>query len=277
MLSFEESVAAISYNVDFASMFDEEQVEDLFRGSDSLFDDLAASASDCGTPYLPLSPMSHDAVVVVSEDEGSQQTNVPSHNSVVSEDEDATSFACSTSGSNSTTTSPDGNFVNIVMFVDPLSGQVTCPEQILNYKNVGNGRMEKMLFGPTVLDSLPKDMLSLTSLSAAHHQASRQLDGGVSAPVTPTREVMGRAAPAAVQVTPPKKKFAPTMMPVRTTVAGMPPLRALSAYNFYFRDERGQSILASTKRSFVPFGMSTQPFLFCCSRHCRSHLEWRRA
>jgi hypothetical protein len=237
MLTFEESVAAISYNTDFASMFDEEQVEDLFRGSDSLFDDLAAvvSAPDITTPPYPMSIMSHDDAVV-SEDESSQKMNVPSHNSVVSEDEDA-SFACS--GGSSTT--PD-NYVNIVMYVDPLSGKVTCPEQILNYKNAGNGRMEKVLFGPTMLDSLPKEMLSLTALSAAHHQALRQLHGMSAAPVTPTREVMmGRASPEAVHVTPSKKKIAP--MAVKTTVAGMPPLRALSAYNFYFRDERGQFFL----------------------------------
>lgn len=266
MLSFEESVAAISYNADFASMFDEEQVEDLFRGSDSLFDDLAAvssSASDITpAPYYPMSIMSHDAVV--SEDEGSQQMNVPSHNSVVSEDEDS-GFACSGDGASESTT-PD-NFVNIVMYVDPVSGKVTCPEQILNYKNAGNGRMEKVLFGPTMLDSLPKEMLSLTALSAAHHQALQRLDG-MSAPVTPTREVMGRASPVAVQVTPPKKKIAPPVA-VKTTVAGMPPLRALSAYNFYFRDERGTFLLcycfkmilslSDCQNSFLSFALLNPP------------------
>ena len=116
---------------------------------------------------------------------------------------------------------------------------------------------------------------SLTALSAAHHQAIQQLDGIVSAPVTPTREVLGRASPVAVKVTPPKKKVVAPMA-VRTTVAGMPPLRALSAYNFYFRDERGQSFLLSHRNHLVPSDFRRSLIPFALLGHCRPNLEWRR-
>jgi hypothetical protein len=212
MRSFEESIAAISNSVDFTK-FDEKEVEDLFLGSDSLFDDLGAV----------------DEPMPVTASGLPHPWGVPSRNSVVSDDDE-------TSSTSSEICAPSNNsFVNIVMILDPCTGKVTCPEQVLSY-SAGNGHVEKMVFGPTVLDALPQEMMNLTTMAATQQQARGY--EMVSPPGTPTREAMTRSSPVAAPVTP---LINAALMPstVTTAVAGMPPLRALSAYNFYFRDERG--------------------------------------
>jgi hypothetical protein len=214
MRSFEESVAAICNSVDFTN-YGEKEVQDLFLGSETLFDDLAEPQPMSTVSCVP-DPM-----------------RAQSYNYVVSEDEDASS------------TSSEGctgsNFVNIVMILDPSSGKVTCPEQVLSY-DAGNGQVEKMVFGPTVLDALPQEMLNLTTMAATMQRGARNRDSVVSPPATPTRDVISQSSPVAVPVTPPVNIALRLPTPVRTTAEGLPPLRALSAYNFYFRDERGKPI-----------------------------------
>lgn len=137
--------------------------------------------------------------------------------------------------------------VNLQMIVDPVSGSVTYPRQVLTY-DLGFGKVETVMFGPVTLE--------------ANHQDVKQSDSVVnhtplSFPALPALD--GRQLQQLQQFSPLCSSMSPRLSPSDiiteaiasnsrdfaslSSATSIPstegtPVRALSAYNWFFRDER---------------------------------------
>jgi len=158
-------------------------------------------------------------------------------------------------------------FVNVMMIVDPATGKVVCPKQVIACA-IG-GSVQKISFGPTVFDKVPTGaevtqrilMTAATSanistpFSAPTQPHSVSVDRSTFKPISP--EVPSVAnVPSLIDTTP--GRVSPSTSSVSSnSYTGSPndkggnsnapailqsPLRALSAYNFFFRDERDRII-----------------------------------
>jgi len=167
-------------------------------------------------------------------------------------------------------------FVNILMLVDPVTQKVVCPEQVLSYEV--DGKTETTKFGPLVLDSLPQTggttMTYGTPNPLSHRVGSDSNPSPVASapaaafrPIAPAQQtqtqaqiapmppstvsaVMGRVSPSddsslssSSQSSAPSSPASQPLQKKKMNATSkgalaQAPLRALSAYNFFFRDER---------------------------------------
>jgi hypothetical protein len=132
--------------------------------------------------------------------------------------------------------------VNLQMIIDPVSGRATYPRQVLTY-DVGYGKFESVVFGPLTLETIRQDAKPLNS--ATNHPST-------SATVAPPFEVKQHQHHSAFSTT--ISPYASANVGVNTAIfkpeglsipvlscdsrSGTTPVRALSAYNWFFRDER---------------------------------------
>lgn len=142
--------------------------------------------------------------------------------------------------------------VNVVMVVDPVTQKVICPQQVLSFTNT-DGKVEQTVFGPITLDSITSDSVG----SVSHHALSPTMASpqGHFKPIAsrPPTTISPEMNPKPLESIPPvlSGKVSPTDssvgcgVPTSAAVAApgpSTPVRALSAYNFFFRDERDRII-----------------------------------
>jgi len=157
--------------------------------------------------------------------------------------------------------------INVIMVVDPVTQKVICPKQVLTFEV--DGKMEKTVFGPIALDAIPKDTIAnfsqhvVSGSEVAQAPAATQFkpispgttcDGSSSqyglpiAPMTtasaPQQQVSGKVSPSNSSIGSGSAASSNNKESSTTTAVAAPPtpLRALSAYNFFFRDERDRII-----------------------------------
>ena len=225
---FDETAVPVSSIVDYSRIFDETDLDDLFRsegfnGADTERS-LGSGGSGGGGGASVVSNPDAEPVTSSHTENPSQPATVPDATGTL---EDI----------------PPQSFVNIVMIVDPVTQQVICPKQTLEY--VVNGKTERVVFGPTVLDALPQDMQHLTSIAMQQNQPDRsssmsppstlEINTSASSSILPGSIVPGVVSPSVV---PEEPTVAQLATKITSSNANTPPLRALSAYNFFFRDER---------------------------------------
>jgi hypothetical protein len=139
-------------------------------------------------------------------------------------------------------------FVNVFLLVDPMFNKVTLPQQILECEM--NGEKMSALCGPTELPGFPIDAIQRFTNEVVS-QATPTSNGVYSAvfpqqpnPVpsfllqeVPLRPTSPKTQPHNDTANTSLSKMSPTA-PGLTDGAELPPTRALTAYNFFFRDER---------------------------------------
>lgn len=222
---FDETAVPVSSIVDYSRIFDETDLDDLFRSEGFNGADTERSLGGGGG----------GGASVVSNPDAEPATQSPT----ATPSQPAT-FAEATGTLGDI---PPQSFVNIVMIVDPVTQQVICPKQTLEYHM--NGKTERVVFGPTVLDALPQDMQHLTSIAMQQNQPDRTSSMSPSLTLEINTSDTVSILPGSI----PPGVVSQSNVPEETTVtqiatkisslsANTPPLRALSAYNFFFRDER---------------------------------------
>jgi hypothetical protein len=147
----------------------------------------------------------------------------------------------------STKNAPGQGFVNVYLIVDPATRQVFCPQQLLVYNS--GAETQTAMFGPAFLDSFPKDTIQNLANQVTQKSAEQLIVSDTSssafvnripiAPFSPTTATQVVSYPCnavssnstVVSVSSSdSQSFVPPLV--------LAPLRALSAYNFFFRDER---------------------------------------
>lgn len=130
--------------------------------------------------------------------------------------------------------------VNLQMIVDPVSGNVTYPRQVLTY-DLGFGKVESVVFGPVTLEANRQD--TKPSDSAVNHSplSFPALDGRQQQPQQLSSlcsSMSPRLSPTGVitEAISSSRDFTSLSSPMTST--DITPVRALSAYNWFFRDER---------------------------------------
>jgi hypothetical protein len=129
--------------------------------------------------------------------------------------------------------------VNLQMIIDPVSGCATYPRQVLTY-DLGNGKVESVVFGPVTLETIHQDAKPTTSCpspsaelvpltEAKQHQ---QPNASCTAFSSFTVANVGMAEASI------KTEGGSIPDPSFDSRSGLTPVRALSAYNWFFRDER---------------------------------------
>ena len=137
------------------------------------------------------------------------------------------------------------SLVNLQMIVDPISGKVTYPKQVITY-DVGGGKMENVVFGPVTLDgNTPSDSpcdnhANATNPETPNFADFQQISHSVFMPVSPSPTPSANDSAYAGLSSTTSTNSNPSCFAMIPVVhdAESPPLRALSAYNFFFRDER---------------------------------------
>jgi hypothetical protein len=146
----------------------------------------------------------------------------------------------------STNTSGPG-FVDVYLIVDPATQQVFCPRQLLVYNS--GAETQTAMFGPTFLNGFPKD--TIQNLANQVNQKSAEPFIASDTSSSASVNCVPIAPPAPTTVTP-ITSYPDNTVSSDSTVVSMgstdsqsyvPPLmhapfRALSTYNFFFRDER---------------------------------------
>jgi len=149
-------------------------------------------------------------------------------------------------------------FVDVIMIVDPSTHRALCPRQVLSYlvpTSKGGYKTEKAVFGPLVLDGTISDdtIRSLRNKTAAFGN-----NGSVMTAASQQQEPRNNTVHNVVAPTPQRAVLSPSVVPnsmpkqqqqafrgVSGTAASaqqLPPMKALSAYNFFFRDERDRIV-----------------------------------
>jgi len=148
------------------------------------------------------------------------------------------------------------DFVNVLLIVDPVQQKVFFPHQLLTHRQ--GDKVETALFGPVALDKFPAE--SISDLSQQMTQVQPPPVAPVSASSSASLVSCGtyqdpNAAPSSSEmaraVSPPESVSSSDVLtmessgtseqppsPPSISKSALPPLRALSAYNFFFRDER---------------------------------------
>jgi hypothetical protein len=149
----------------------------------------------------------------------------------------------------SSTNASGQGFVNVYLIVYPATQQVFCPKQLLVY-NSGT-ETQTAMFGPTFLNSFPKDTIQ----NLANHVTQKSAEQFI-APDTYSSASVNRVpiAPISPSVATQVTAYPYNAVSSNSTVVSvsssdsqsyvppltLAPLRALSAYNFFFRDERNR-------------------------------------
>lgn len=257
-LSFSDAdVTSGHASFDFARVFDNEvdlNTKDLFSGGPS---------SNCGNNDEPFSFLS-----TMMDQQQQQPMQVQSSHGASA----TAPLATAAPQQHQSNNHADNPFVNIVMVVDPVTNKVVCPQQVITYVTP-DGKIEKTVFGPITLDSVA-DLQQATAQAqgttpdtteAAAHQVSPNPYN--FQPIAPASSLQAAAAAvpavAAGRVSPSDSSLGSINADnnITTTAATdkkksqqeqeLPPLRALSAYNFFFRDERDR-ILNGGEQEFTP-------------------------
>jgi hypothetical protein len=139
--------------------------------------------------------------------------------------------------------------VNVYLIVDPATQQVFCPKQLLVHNSGAETRTA--MFGPMFLNIFPKDTIqhltnhvtqeSEEQFIAPDTYSSASINRVPIAPFSPTAATQVTAYPynaASLNSTGVSVNSNDSQSYVPPLV--LAPLRALSAYNFFFRDERNR-------------------------------------
>eukprot|EP00977_Amphora_coffeiformis_P021307 scaffold9178_cov176-Amphora_coffeaeformis.AAC.3 len=157
----------------------------------------------------------------------------------------------------------DKEFVNLYMIVDPRSGRLVCPEQTLTFKN--GSTVSTARIGPSFLaDAANKGILNhplrdLTSMNpftlpdpptirqSVSNSLNNKKDSDLFALVSSNpfgHQDVGSHAGTVLDT----KVATPNATPQANQEATNQPLRALSAYNFFFQAERDRIINGCTEK-----------------------------
>jgi hypothetical protein len=151
----------------------------------------------------------------------------------------------------SSNSAPGQGFVNVYLIVDPVTQQVYCPKQLLVY-NSGE-KTQTAMFGPTFLNSFPKDTIeslanqvaqqSTTQLVAPDTNSSSFVNPIPTEPPSPTTVTQVMSYPDNISsLIGTSSKTVESEGQSDMPPATLAPLRALSPYNFFFRDERDRIV-----------------------------------
>jgi hypothetical protein len=176
-------------------------------------------------------------------------------------------------------------FVNVYLIVDPATQQVFCPKQLLVHNS--GAETQTAMFGPMFLDSFPKDTIRDLANHVAQKSTGQFIAPGTSssasenhvpfAPLSPTTVTQATSYPdnavsssstVVSMSSSDSQSSAPPLM--------LAPLRALSAYNFFFRDERDR-ILHGGPMELTPAKQHRLLQEHCCQdrtkkrRHRKTH------
>lgn len=153
----------------------------------------------------------------------------------------------------------DENFVNVYIVFDPSKGgSFICPEQILSFRTE-SGEVSTVAIGSAVMNNSQMDAIfkGVSSVSSSSNNQNNNTSSTLLPPSLPTPTTTTSDAPDTTisGASPPvpstigscdmpidlDNKTSPDPTPAIVTSTGdLPPLRALSAYNFFFRDERNR-------------------------------------
>jgi hypothetical protein len=186
----------------------------------------------------------------------------------------------------SSTNASGQGLVNVYLIVDPATQQVFCPKQLLVHNS--GAETQTAMFGPIFLNSFPKDTIQnltnyVTQKSAEQFIApdtysSPSVNRVPIAPFSrtaatevtayPYNAVSSNSTVVSVSSSSDNQSYAPPLM--------LAPLRALSAYNFFFRDERNR-ILHGGPMELTPAKQHRLLQEHCCQdrtkkrRHRKTH------
>jgi len=137
-------------------------------------------------------------------------------------------------------TPPGQPFVNVYMIVDPTTQQVYCPQQVIVY-NSGE-KVQTAMFGPIFMNDFSKEGIQNLSKHVLQRPLAptitpiTKITSNVIPHIPSPAKVVVTTSPDVVASTAPKR--AESTVPSAAAAVVQTPLRALSAYNFFFRDER---------------------------------------
>jgi hypothetical protein len=157
--------------------------------------------------------------------------------------------------------SQDPNFVNVYMVVDPTKQTVTFPQQIVTYKT-GDNVVSMAVVGPfSITDQQIQALFQVAQAMTTTTATTTNTSTSISSATLLTNCPSLSSLP---DTSPPSSATAPPLPPVtfsanaiqialkslnnwniNTTAAPLPPLKPLSAYNFFFRDERDRILNSS--------------------------------
>jgi hypothetical protein len=185
----------------------------------------------------------------------------------------------------SSTNASGQGLVNVYLIVDPATQQVFCPKQLLVHNS--GAETKTAMFGPMFLNTFPQDTIqNLTNhvtpkcaeqFIAPDTYSSACVNRVPIAPFSPTAATQVTAYPynvvssnsTVVSVSSSdSQSYVPPLM--------LAPLRALSAYNFFFRDERNR-ILHGGPMELTPAKQHRLLQEHCCQdrtkkrRHRKTH------
>lgn len=189
-------------------------------------------------------------------------------------------FADARQLSSSTSASGQG-FVNVYLIVDPATQQVFCPKQLLVYNS--GAEIQTAMFGPTILNSFPKGTIQNLANHVNQKSAERVIAPTIYSSASVSRVPLAPSSPTPVTqvVSYPGSAFSSNSTVVSVNSSDgqgyvLAPLRALSAYNFFFRDERDR-ILNGGPMDLTPAKQHRLLREHCCQdrtkkrRHRKTH------
>jgi hypothetical protein len=185
----------------------------------------------------------------------------------------------------STTNAPGQGFVNVYLVVDPATQQVFCPKQLLVYNS--GAETQTAMFGPMFLNSFPEDTIRNLANHVTQKPTGQVIAPGTYssasvnhvpiAPFSPTTVTQATYYPNnAVSSNSTVVSVSSGESPSSTPPLVLTPLRALSAYNFFFRDERDR-ILHGGPMDLTPAKQHRLLQPHCCQdrtkkrRHRKTH------
>jgi hypothetical protein len=185
----------------------------------------------------------------------------------------------------SSTNAPGQGFVNVYLIVDPATQQVFCPKQLLVYNS--GAETQTAMFGPMFLNSFPNDTIrnlanhvtqeSPGQFIAPGTYSSASVNHVPIAPFSPTTVTQASSYPDnAVSSNSNVVSVSSSDSQSSAPPLKLAPLRALSAYNFFFRDERDR-ILHGGPMDLTPAKQHRLLREHCCQdrtkkrRHRKTH------
>lgn len=249
-LNFNHSAAPQNYihqNVDFAKVFDNDDLNQLFYESFK-HDSLEPTPLGGGSGLSKSNSLDGLAFLCNSGLGGAlnsafhQQTAPLVNNNNFSLPQATSTFDSpimsnnqSSMNHNATSSNQSSNpFVNVMLIVDPTTQKVICPRQTLQYQN--GLKTESHIVGPAVLDNV--NQAQGIDIQQLLHQ---QVFGSNVPTANTTLGTSGLFSTHSITPPPMSNSDQASSRSSKGTVlepTELPPLRALSAYNFFFRDER---------------------------------------
>ena len=244
------------HNVDFAKVFDNDDLNQLFYESFK-HDSLEPTPLSGGTGMSKSNSLDGLALLcntsygALNNSNSNNNSNTFSSSSMASNFQNnlyESAFSPNNNNNNAMNTNNNSNpLVNVMFIVDPATQKVICPRQTLHYQVGGvNNKTEttSQIIGPTVLVNhaqgldiqqlLQQGLFSPTNINSNNLFASHS----ITPPPSLHHDILSE---------PFKTKSSSSATATAVDPADLPPLRALSAYNFYFRDERDRVLNGNTE------------------------------